>query len=204
MAPSTRGNTRARILDAAEHLIMRDGFAGTSIDAVIGRVGVTKGAFFYHFKSKAEMARALVVRNQASDAATLERFLAKSSSLSSDPVQRLLVFTALCVEMAEQTEDPTPGCLFGSFCYESGQFDEDVLAILDEAVLLWRREVSRLISDAIAAEPPVRAVDVESLADMVTVVYEGAFVVARTLGERGVFAAQLRHLRTYFELLWGR
>ena len=171
---------------------------------MIGAVGITKGAFFYHFKTKSDMARALVDRYQVADAAILERFLATSAKLSSDPVQRLLVFTALCVEMAEQMEDPTPGCLFGSFCYESGQFGDDVLAILDEAILSWRRAVAELVREAVAAEAPVREVAPESLADLVTVIFEGAFVVARTLREPGVFADQLRHLRTYVELLWGR
>ena len=201
---NTRGNTRERILDAAEALIMQTGFAGTSIDAVIAEVGITKGAFFYHFKSKAELARSLVDRYQVADAAILERFLATSAKLSSDPVQRLLVFIALCVEFAEEMDDPTPGCLFGSFCYESGQFGDEVHAILDKAIFSWRQEVAQLVRDAAAVTAPVRPVDPETLADLVTVVFEGAFVVARTVREPGVFAAQLTHLRNYFELLWGR
>ena len=45
-------------------------------------------------------------------------------------------------------------------------------------------------------------VDLEALADQLLVVFEGAFVVARTLGEPDVMAAQLRQYRTYLELLF--
>jgi TetR/AcrR family transcriptional repressor of nem operon len=46
--------TRTAIMDAAQGLILQQGFAATSIDEIIERTGVTKGAFFYHFKSKSD------------------------------------------------------------------------------------------------------------------------------------------------------
>jgi hypothetical protein len=45
-------------------------------------------------------------------------------------------------------------------------------------------------------------VDVDSLADQITVLFEGSFVLARTFEGRGVFAAQLRHYRSYLQLLF--
>ena len=53
-------NTRDRIVEAAEGLIMGQGFAGTSIDDILKSAGLTKGAFFHHFKGKADLARVLV------------------------------------------------------------------------------------------------------------------------------------------------
>ena len=43
-------NTRERILQAADALIMESGFAGTSIDDILKSAGLTKGAFFHYFK----------------------------------------------------------------------------------------------------------------------------------------------------------
>jgi hypothetical protein len=40
----------------------REGFAATSIEEVIAAVGITKSGFFYHFKDKNELAKALLVR----------------------------------------------------------------------------------------------------------------------------------------------
>jgi TetR/AcrR family transcriptional repressor of nem operon len=45
-------------------------------------------------------------------------------------------------------------------------------------------------------------VHLDSLADMMTVVFEGAFILSRTLKEPQAFAEQLRHYRQYLELLF--
>ena len=44
--------TRTRILDAAQALVLKQGYAGTSVDDVIAAAGTTKGGFFHHFPSK--------------------------------------------------------------------------------------------------------------------------------------------------------
>ena len=47
-----RGNARTRLLEAARDIIRQKGFAATSVDDLCQSAGVTKGAFFYHFKTK--------------------------------------------------------------------------------------------------------------------------------------------------------
>ena len=56
------GDTRERLLEAAEAAVLEKGFAATSIEELIAAVGITKNGFFYHFKDKGELARALLVR----------------------------------------------------------------------------------------------------------------------------------------------
>ena len=48
----------------------------------------------------------------------------------------------------------------------------------------------------------LREVDLDSLADMITVLFEGAFVLARSMDAGAVFADQLRHYRTYLQLVF--
>ena len=57
--PRTRdpARTRERILDAAQDLILDHGFGATTVDAVVGRAGITQGAFVHHFTSKSDLAR---------------------------------------------------------------------------------------------------------------------------------------------------
>jgi AcrR family transcriptional regulator len=52
--------TRAAILDAAAEVIEQRGFAGASLSDILARAGVTKGALYFHFSSKDELAHALV------------------------------------------------------------------------------------------------------------------------------------------------
>jgi AcrR family transcriptional regulator len=57
-----RGDTRAKLLDAASAVIRRDGPQALTLDAVAAQAGVSKGGLLYHFASKRELLDALVAR----------------------------------------------------------------------------------------------------------------------------------------------
>lgn len=52
--------TRTQILDAAATVIDQHGFQGARLSGILAEAGVTKGAFYFHFSSKEELAHALV------------------------------------------------------------------------------------------------------------------------------------------------
>lgn len=52
--------TRSNILDAAAAVFDERGFLGASLSDILARADVTKGALYFHFTSKDELARALV------------------------------------------------------------------------------------------------------------------------------------------------
>ncbi len=52
--------TRERILAIALELFSAQGYAGTSVADIAGRLGTTKAALYYHFGSKAEILDALL------------------------------------------------------------------------------------------------------------------------------------------------
>lgn len=52
--------TRLTILQKAFGLVYQKGYRATSVDEIIATTKVTKGAFFYHFKSKDEMGLAMI------------------------------------------------------------------------------------------------------------------------------------------------
>lgn len=52
--------TRLSILQKSFELIYAHGYQATSIDTIIAKTNVTKGAFFYHFKNKDEMGLAVI------------------------------------------------------------------------------------------------------------------------------------------------
>ncbi|MFD7700858.1 ScbR family autoregulator-binding transcription factor [Streptomyces caelestis] len=52
--------TRKAILDAAGEVFAEHGYAGATIYDVYNRCGVTKGAFYFHFASKVELAQAVL------------------------------------------------------------------------------------------------------------------------------------------------
>jgi len=53
--------TRGSLIAAARELFVDQGFEGTSIEAVVRQAGVTRGAFYHHFKDKTALFAAVVV-----------------------------------------------------------------------------------------------------------------------------------------------
>ncbi|MGB5535699.1 MAG: TetR/AcrR family transcriptional regulator, partial [Thiogranum sp.] len=59
--------TRNKIMDVAQNMVLDVGLSGTSVEKVIDEAGVTKGTFFYHFKTKHDLAASLIERYAEDD-----------------------------------------------------------------------------------------------------------------------------------------
>ena len=51
--------TTRRLLETGRALFARDGYAATSLDAIVTECGLTKGAFYHHFDGKRELFEAV-------------------------------------------------------------------------------------------------------------------------------------------------
>ncbi|TMC09769.1 MAG: TetR family transcriptional regulator, partial [Chloroflexi bacterium] len=58
--PHARADTRARIQAVALELFAQQGYDKTSLREIAERLGVTKAALYYHFKSKEDIVASLV------------------------------------------------------------------------------------------------------------------------------------------------
>jgi TetR/AcrR family transcriptional regulator, transcriptional repressor for nem operon len=194
--------TRTAIMDAAQDLILQQGFAATSIDQIIERTGVTKGAFFYHFKSKSDLAHSLVERYAAVDAAHLERTLDRAEKLRRDPLQQVLIFVGLLEEEAGELTEPFAGCLYASYCYEAQLFTEDTIGVIRSGIESWRKRFADKLQAVIELHPPHLPAMAEKLSGMILAVFEGSFVLSKALAEPQYIAEQLGQYRNYLELLF--
>ena len=195
-------DTRKRILDTAQAMILDHGFAGVSVDQLITSLGLTKGAFFHHFKSKRELARTLIQRYSDEGVQLFRDNLARARKLSDDPLQQLLVFIGLYEEIFDGLTEPFPGCLLASYVMEMQQFDDEMRDIINVEFYLSRTELTKLIEQIIEKYPPRAEVDAVSLADGFMSVFEGAFILEKSMEEAAITAQQLRHYKTYVELLF--
>lgn len=57
--------TRARILEGAAEAFAEHGFAGATVSDILKRSGVTKGALYFHFETKEEVADAVLAAHGA-------------------------------------------------------------------------------------------------------------------------------------------
>ena len=56
--------TRRTLVDEAARLFAARGYAGTSLDEIVTRAAVTKGALYHHFSGKQDIFRAVFVRTE--------------------------------------------------------------------------------------------------------------------------------------------
>jgi AcrR family transcriptional regulator len=76
--------TRGPILDGAGRLVLERGLAATSVDEVIAASRSSKGAFFHHFPTKADLGRALVARYVEADVGQLMQKMALAEAEGAD------------------------------------------------------------------------------------------------------------------------
>lgn len=194
--------TRARILDGAQALILEKGLAATSIDDVLSAAGTSKGAFFHHFPTKNHLARALVERYAEADLAFLEDFMTRAEATSDDPAEQIVAFLRLFEEAADEIVAQQPSCLYVSYVYEKQFFDDGTIVVIADVLHAYRRRLAEKITTALELHPPPFPIDPATLADHVTVTFEGAFVLTRALSDPTLMQQQLELVRRYVGMLF--
>ena len=187
--------TKDRILEAAERLIIENGYAATSLDQVIADSATSKGAFFHHFASKLELAQSLVTRYAAADIAHLERAVARVEAAYEDPAERVIAFVRIFEDSADALMASQSSCLYVSVLTERQLARSGTSEPIVEAIVAWRAALSRLLRDALRERRGRDLVDVDALADHVFVTFEGAFILSRSMTDGGHMRAQLTVLR---------
>lgn len=184
---------RERILDAAEHLVIENGFAATSLDQVIKAAETSKGAFFHHFDSKLDLARSLTERYVAADIAQLRAALDATVSIA-DPAGRVIAFIRYFEDGAEDLMSAQSNCLYVAVLTEQQLVSNGTADLISQAIELWRKEIVDLLVAA-SMTRDLDLGDIDALADHVFVTFEGAFLLCRSTGSPEHMRAQLGVLR---------
>lgn len=200
--PRDGSATRNRIMDVAQQMVLDVGLSGTSVEKVIEGAGVTRSTFFYHFKTKHELAASLIERYARDDREHFDSAMHKAEQLARDPLQQLLLFVGLFIEKTDQLEEPFPGCLYASYCYQSGAITKDIMEAMADMMHFWRRQLSEKVDEVRLLYPPRIPIDTHQVADHLLTTFEGAFVLSKVMAEPKLASEQLIQARNYLELLF--
>ena len=195
-------NTKHRIMVTAEKIILQKGFAGTSLDEVIHESHITKGGFFYHFKGKNELALGLIKRYLDTDEVFFNQLFDRARDLTEDPLQQMLIFLKLLAEAMAEIKDSHPGCLVAAFTYESQQFDDEVIQLIRDGTLSWRKIFALQLLLIEEQYRPLFKTDVDDLADLLSACLEGGIILSRILKNPLSVSKQILHYRDYLRLLY--
>jgi AcrR family transcriptional regulator len=194
--------TREQLLDAAQDAVLAKGFSGTSIDELIAAVGISKSGFFYHFRDKSALAKALLERYVREDDAIFDQLEARADALSEDPLHSFLIALKLLADTFADLPSGHPGCMVASVCYHEQLFAREVQEVNAAAVLGWRRRFRSRLEAIAAVYSPRIAVDLDDLADMVTVTVDGGIILSKVTRDPQALARQVRLYRDFVRLVF--
>ena len=197
LQPRKGEETREHILDAAETSVLEKGFAATSIEELIAAVGITKSGFFYHFRDKGALAKALLVRYVEREDALFDDLFARADELNEDPLHGFLVGLKLLSELLADLPGGHPGCLVASYCYQDRLFDREVRELNAGAVLNWRRRFRERLDLIAKRYKPRIKVDLDDLADMLSVIADGGIILAKVTKDQMALPRQVLLYRDF-------
>lgn len=194
--------TRERIMDIAQDAVLHKGFASTSIDEIICEAGITKSGFFYHFRDKNDLAKALLQRYLDTEWRIFDDLFKKSGELSDDPLHSFLIFLKLFADVMGDIPNGHPGCLAASYVYQDFMFSQDVRDMTTEGHSIWRRRFRQRL-DQIAARYPARIdINLDDLADMLSAVADGGIILSKSLHDPQVLPRQIILYRNFVKLVF--
>ena len=196
------GSTKEKILDIAEQAVLQKGFEATSIEEIIVSVGISKSGFFYHFNDKNALARALLVRYIEREDQLFDDLFGRANELNEDPLHGFLVGLKMLAEMMEDLPNGHPGCLVAVYCYQDRLFDKQVRELNTAAVINWRGRFRQHL-DKIAALYPLKVdVNLDDVADMLSVIADGGIILSKALKDRAVLPRQIMLYRNFVKLIF--
>jgi TetR/AcrR family transcriptional regulator, transcriptional repressor for nem operon len=199
----TKGEqTRERLLDLAEDAVLHKGFALTSIDELIAAANITKSGFFYHFRDKNDLAKALLERYLERDEVIFDDLFAKADSLNEDPLHGFLVFLKLLADLMADLTSGHPGCLVASYCYQDRLFSSEIRELGAMGVKRWRERFRKRLDAIVERYPPKLEVNLDVMADMLSAVIDGGIILSKSLSQPKHLPEQVMIYRSFVRLVF--
>jgi AcrR family transcriptional regulator len=129
--------TRDQIVEAADRLFYQCGFEHTSFSDIAQAVGISRGNFYHHFRSKDEILTAVIAARLAASQQMLETWQLASKT----PADRIRSFIQLMI--ANRAEITRYGCPVGTLCSELAKLDHHSRTEANQLFTLFRAWLSR-------------------------------------------------------------
>jgi AcrR family transcriptional regulator len=194
--------TRERILDIAQDAVLHKGFAGTSLDEIIAEAGITKSGFFYHFRDKNDLAKALLQRYLDREVDLFDRLFAQADALNEDPLHGFLIFLKLFADLMGDMPNGHPGCLVASYCYQDHMFSSEVRNLNAAGLSAWRKRFRERLDMIAQKYPPKIEVNLDDMADMLSAVADGGIILSKSLRDPSLFPRQILQYRAHVRLVF--
>ena len=128
-------STRDQIVEAADRLFYQNGFENTSFADIADAVRISRGNFYYHFKSKDEILDAVIGVRLTNTQAMLTKWE------SEEPKDRIRSFIHMLI--ANRADIKRYGCPVGTLCTELAKLNHSSQAEANRLFTLFRTWLRR-------------------------------------------------------------
>jgi len=189
--------TRLMILRKAFELIYANGYQTTSIDEIIATTQVTKGAFYYHFKTKDEMGLSII--REILKPTLIDSFIKplQKEKNAKDAIYKLMHYLL----MEDEFMKVEYGCPASNFTQEMSPWNDEFRKVLDDLTKQWTKVMIATIEKG--KEDGTFRIDVN--AEQVTVFIMAGYWGIRNFGKlennKSIYQTYLRELKGYLQSL---
>jgi TetR/AcrR family transcriptional regulator, transcriptional repressor for nem operon len=180
--------TRDLLLQAAFQEVYRSGFQRADLDRIPAATGVTKGALYYHFESKAALGYAIV--DEVIAGLMRDRWLRPLRG-SADPIETLI---SVLERTSVRPEDVRRGCPLNNLAQEMSTLDQGFQRRLARVFREWNEGIASALSKGQSEGTVRRDLDARQGARFLIATYEGYLSLAKSAQDVGMLKAGIRNI----------
>lgn len=183
-----RATTRDRIEEEADKLFYENGFEATSFADIADAVGISRGNFYHHFKSKDDILDAVIDRRLVATKVMLDRW-----DLDGSPKSRIISFIRILI--TNQAKIMAFGCPVGTLTAELAKLDHLAQKRATDIFGLFRDWLTRQFAALGHAD------GADALALHVLARSQGIAVMAAAYKDDGFVRSEVTGLETWLDCL---
>src|SRR5271154_4193339 len=187
--------TRERLLQAASREIYRSGFQSASVDKILASAGVTKGALYYHFKSKEALGYAVVEEVIAPD--VHGKWVWPLQNVK-DPIDALI---GAVQHIPVRPADVCGGCQLNNLAQEMSPLDAGFRKRLEAIFDDWREGVATVLREGQTQGIVRRDVEPTNAAGFLIAMVEGYGSLAKNAQDPKMIKAGIRNIADWLKSL---
>ncbi|WP_413612739.1 TetR/AcrR family transcriptional regulator [Bdellovibrio sp. HCB-110] len=189
--------SRKEILDVAFFEVFSRGFQGVSVDDIVKKTSMTKGAFYHHFPTKLDLGYALV--DEVIKPMIIDRWIRPLDNYD-NPLEGILKQMKILIGKSDPAHLKL-GCPLNNLVQEMAPVDEGFKVRLQAALTLWIDEMETHLKRAKKAGYLKSDVNTRHVAHFVVMTHEGFYGMLKGLDDPKAFEAMFDSLKRYFETL---
>lgn len=189
--------TRNEILNVAFVEIFRRGFQGVSVDEIVDKTSLTKGAFYHQFPTKLDLGYALV--DEVISPMIIDRWIKPLDSYK-NPLEGMLKQMDLLIGKADP-KNLKLGCPLNNLVQEMAPVDKEFKRRLQKALNLWIAETEKHLSRSKKQGYLRSEANTKEIAHFIVMAHEGFYGIIKGLDDPKAFTALFHSLKKYFKTI---